>query len=191
MVTLSHGTPAQLKTRGAKWCRRTLQQVVDMELQKMEDCGWISYWNKDDEGRVNQDKLHAFFRSEEEDQAWDQYLQCHVLLNTGLYGLLMQGRYALQLQLWFRAFDQEQFMVLKLESSKTTGVQAIMSQVWAHLDLPNHSVHNETPKNTRDYQPMESDVKEYLEQFFELHNCRLAQVLCTEEEDWNCPWPCI
>jgi hypothetical protein len=187
MVTSPHGTPAQLKTRGAEWRRNTLRQVVDMELQKMEDCGLIPYWNKDDEGRVDQDKFDVFFGSEEEDQAWDLYLQRHVLLNTGSYGLLTRGMYALQLRPWFRAFDREQFMVLKLESLKTTGVQAIMSQVWAHLDLPNHSVHDETPKNTRDYQPMESDVKEYLERFFEPHNRRLAQVLGTEEGDWNCP----
>jgi hypothetical protein len=104
--------------------------------------------------------------------------------------------YAVQLRPWFKAFPKDQFLVLRLESMKSDGaggVQAMMRTVWAHLDLPNHSVRDETPKNTRDYQPMDVEVKEYLERFFEPHNRKLAQVLCGDDdeavEEWKNPWP--
>ena len=176
-----------------------------MELEKMNDCGLIPYWDHDNGGIADKAVFDQFFASPEEDTAWNRYMERHVLLNTGLYGLLARGMYAVQLRPWFKAFPKDQFLVLRLESMKMKsssdggggGVQAMMRTVWAHLDLPNHSVRDETPKNTRDYQPMDVEVKEYLERFFEPHNRKLAQVLLghgddddeAAAEEWKNPWP--
>lgn len=190
MVTSPEGTPAQLKTRGMEWREKTFREVIDVELERMNECGLIPYWDKEG-GIVDQAIFDKFFASAEQDKAWDRYLEKYVLLNTGSYGLLTRGMYAVQLRPWFQAFSRDQFLVLRLESMKETGVQNMMRKVWDRLDLPNHPVHDETPKNTRDYQPMDEEIKGYLERFFEPHNRKLAQVLGCEEEEWKNPWSYI
>ena len=188
MVTSSDGSAAQLKTRGVEWRKLNFRQVVSMEMDKMDECGLIPYWNKE-EGTVDQALFDEFFGSAEEDAAWDKYLERHVPLNTGSYGLLARGLYALQLRPWLKAFKRDQFLMLQLESMKKEGVQTMMKQVWAHLDLPNHPVHDETAKNTRGYQKMSAAMQEYLERFFEPHNRQLASMIGSEGKEWKNPWP--
>lgn len=195
MVTSMNGTPAQLKTRGSEWRKLSFRKVIDMELEKMDSCGLIPYWDKE-QGVVDQTKWDAFAGSPEEDAAWDKYLANHVPLNNGSYGLLTRGMYAVQLRPWLRAFDRDQLLVLRLESLRRkeqggVGVQEFMRPVWEHLDLPNHPVEDETAKNTRGYQPMGKEVQEYLQRFFEPHNRQLAQVLgvTDPQSEWIHPWP--
>ena len=96
--------------------------------------------------------------------------------------------YALQLRPWLRAFEKDQFLVLKLESLRDKGIQQFMQPVWAHLDLPSHPIEDEGAKNTRGYQSMGKDVQAYLECFFAPHNRRLAQELGSNSSDWSNPW---
>jgi hypothetical protein len=190
MVTSREGTPQQLETRGKEWRDKSLWQVVQQELLKMDECGLIPYWDME-AGRVDQEVFDSFAGSAEETKAWSLYLEKHVPLNTGSYGLLTRGMYAVQLRPWFRAFPRDRFLCLKLESMKTTGVQTIMKQVWNHLDLPNHPVHDDTAKNTREYQPMDSTEELYLQRFFEPHNRILSSVLGSSSEEWQNPWPYV
>ena len=185
MVTSRDGTEAQLKTRGKEWRDKTLEQVVRMELKKMDECGLIPYFDIES-GIVNIAGFESFCGSAEENKAWDQYLQKHVPLNTGSYGLLTRGMYALQLRPWLRAFDRDQFLVIQLERMNHEGVQRTMEQVWAHLDLPNFPVEDESVKNSRSYEPMDEDLKAYLQRFFQPHNQLLSKVLNSEE--WAGVW---
>lgn len=187
MVSSTQGTPEQLKARGSEWRQLSFRKVVQKELEIMKECGLIPYFDITT-GQVDQEKFDNFFGSDSEDQAWDKYLANHIPLNTGSYGLLTRGMYALQLRPWFRAFDKDQFLVLKLESLKTKGVQEFMRPVWEHLDLPAHPVEDEEAKNTRGYRPMGDDIKAYLERFYEPHNCKLAAVLENAKE-WENAWP--
>ena len=186
MVTSKEGTPAQLQARGCEWRDKTLQQVIEMELAKMNDCGLIPYW-KMPQGVVDEDLFEQFVGSSEEEFAFQRYLEKYVPLNTGSYGLLTRGMYALQLRPWLCAFDREQFLVLQLEGMKKEGVAATMQKVWAHLDLPTFPVADETAKNTRDYEPMEPHLKRYLQRFFQPHNRLLAKVL--GDVEWEDVWP--
>jgi hypothetical protein len=188
MVTSPEGTAAQLKTRGSEWRDKTLREVINEELQKMQGCGLVPYWNIET-GKTDFELFETFSASEEEDRAWNLYLCRHVPLNTGSYGLLTRGLYALQLRPWLRAFDRDQFLVLRLESMKANGVQATMNRVWEHLNLPNHPVHDETPKNTREYQPMDTETEAYLRRFFDPHNRQLASALGDNTTEWINPWP--
>jgi hypothetical protein len=199
MVTSNDGTPQQLKTRGSEWRNKTLEEVVDMEMKKMDDCGLIPYWQRSVlgtyvGGSVDQDCFDKFAGSVAEEQAWNSYLERHVPLNTGSYGLLTRGMYAVQLRPWFRAFDREQFLCIRLERMKTQGVKCTMDKVWAHLDLPYHPVLDESPKNTREYASMEPELEKHLQKFFEPHNRILLSVLSQTNDDgnnneWNNPWP--
>jgi hypothetical protein len=170
-----------------EWRNLSFRKVVQKEIQIMSECGLIPYFDCTT-GQVDQQVFDKFFGSPEEDQAWEKYLANHVPLNTGSYGLLTRGMYALQLRPWLRAFPKEQFLVLKLESLKTKGVQEFMRPVWEHLDLPPHAVEDEEAKNTRGYQPMGEDIKAYLERFYEPHNRRLAEML-DDDNEWKNPWP--
>jgi hypothetical protein len=190
MVTSKEGTPQQLETRGKEWRELSFWQVVQQELTKMNDCGLIPYWDMDS-GRVDQRLFDSFAGSPAENKAWDLYLERHVPLNTGSYGLLTRGMYAVQLRPWFRAFPKDQFLCLRLESMKDKGVQDTMQQVWDHLDLPNHPVHDESAKNTREYQSMAPKEESYLRRFFEPHNRVLASMLSSNTEDWKDPWPFV
>ncbi|KAL3922783.1 MAG: hypothetical protein SGILL_002014 [Bacillariaceae sp.] len=188
MVTSTEGTPAQLETRGNEWREKTLWQVIQQELSKMKECGLIPYWNIET-GTADQPIFHRFSGSDQEAEAWNLYLDKHVPLNTGSYGLLARGMYAVQLRPWLRAFAQDQFLCLRLESMKADGVQPMMKHVWKHLDLPNHPVCDVSAKNTREYQAMDPEIESYLQRFFQPHNRSLESVLESSSDVWRDPWP--
>jgi len=66
-------------------------------------------------------------------------------------------------------------------------VSSTMQQVWAHLDLPNHPIEDESAKNSRQYDSTVDETNQYLQRFFEPHNKLLASVL--QDESWTNPWP--
>ena len=189
MVTSTDGTPAQQKTRGLEWRNKSLWDVVQMEMKKMNECSLIPYWNIED-GIIDQDCFDQFFGSQQEDEAWNRYLERYVPLNTGSYGLLTRGMYAVQLRPWFRSFDRDQFMFLRLESMKSkNGVPNAMERVFSHLDLPYHPICDESAKNSREYESTDTKIHDYLQRFFEPHNRGLASVIQTKSEEWIDPWP--
>lgn len=189
MVTSTDGTAAQLKTRGTEWRNMTLWEVVQSELSKMKACGLIPYWDIEN-GIVDQEVFDEFAGSPQETLAWNKYLGKHVPLSTGSYGLLTRGMYALQLRPWFRTFGKDQFLCIQLE---TMNVSETMKKVWAHLDLPNHPIEDESARNSRQYNSTADEVTSYLQRFFEPHNKILASVLKQENEpisdEWLNPWP--
>jgi hypothetical protein len=186
MVTSTEGTEAQLRTRGTEWREKSFWQVIMEDLDKMQECGLIPYWNIA-EGALDEEIFASFSGSEEEDLAWDRYLQC-IPLNTGSYCLLGRGLYELNVRPWFRAFGRADFLIVQLENMKERGVNAIMQDVWQHLDVPSVEVEDETPKNTRDYGPVsDKGITDYLGRFFQPHNQRLASTLGAE---WHGVWGC-
>ena len=181
MVTSPHGTPAQLKTRGAEWRNKSFQEVVEQEIKYMQDCGLIPYWNIAD-GRCDQAIFEAFSNTPEEDEAWNTYLARHVALNTGSYGLLARGLYALNLRPWLQAFDKDQFLVLELATDLASDrVRSTMERVFDHVGVPSSfELPDVSPQNTRDYEPkMDADVYQYLQRFFAPHNQRFQDLLAT------------
>ncbi|KAG7367326.1 sulfotransferase [Nitzschia inconspicua] len=188
MVTSKKGTPKQLETRGKEWRDKSFWQVVQLEVSILDACGLIPYWDIE-AGCVNQKVFDAFHGSAEEAKAWNLYLEKYVPLNTGSYGLLARGMYAVQLRPWFDAFPRDRFLCLRLESMKADGVDATMKRVWKHLDLPNHPVHDDSAKNTREYSAMDQNEELYLQRFFEPHNRVLASVLGSSAVEWQNPWP--
>ena len=203
MVTSTKGTPAQLKTRGNEWRNLSFQQVVTNELRILDDCGLIPYWNIEN-GTIDLDMFNTFCNSVEEKQAWIKYMKNHIPLNTGSYGLLTRGLYALQIQSWISSsngnddggFDRNQFLIFQLEkhlkkseNGNSDPLPNTMKQVWDHLDLPYYPVVDSTPRNTREYEsPIDDKMKQYLERFFKPHNRRLAKLL--NDDEWYNVWDC-
>jgi Aspartyl/Asparaginyl beta-hydroxylase len=194
MVTSPNGTPEQLKARGMEWRNKTMEQVVMEDLSNLLSCGVVPYWDKET-GTVDESIWSSFVDSPEEDAAWERYLRKHVLLNSGSYGLLSRGLYALNLRPWLRAFSPEAlesstlatttyaspFLVIDLEQMESGGVQSTMSRVWSHLDLPDVRVIDSSPRNTRAYESsLSPTMVEYLQRFYQPHNQRLTKILGPE-----------
>mmetsp|Transcript_9559 Transcript_9559/g.13556 ORF Transcript_9559/g.13556 Transcript_9559/m.13556 type:complete len:241 (-) Transcript_9559:92-814(-) len=188
MVTSKQGTPEQLKTRGqAQWMTKTIDEVIQEDLQLLYNHGVIPYWDVHNNCLKENGQViwNSFCNSKEEQDAWNSYVQHCLPLHTGSYGIISRGLYALQIQSWLQyqsnnkhVFDSDQFLLLKLESYKTYGVQHIMEYVWDHLGLPSYHVQDDAPKNTRSYETtMTSSTCQFLQCFFDLHNRRLERLV--------------
>jgi len=182
MVTSPHGTPAQIKTRGKEWRSKSFEEVVKQELRDMKACGLVPYWDIDT-GNFDKVVFDSFINTDAEDSAWNLYLENHVPLNTGSYGLLARGLYALNLLPWLAAFDKDQFLVLELESDLASDrVHDTMQRVFDHVGVisSGFELTDASPQNTREYQPkMNAELLQYMERFFAPQNERFQKLLQT------------
>jgi hypothetical protein len=184
MVTSLDGTPEQIQNRGKEWLDLTLEQVIELDFQHMNNCGLIPYWNLETK-TIDSSVFLAFVGSKEEDEAFTKYLQTYVPMGSGSHSIITRGMYELQLRQWFRAFNPDLFLVLKLEDMKHDGVHKTMKKVWAHLGLPEYEIHDETARNSRSYDDMNAETRAMLQKFYEPHNKRLEFLLGKE---WEKPW---
>ena len=182
-----------LRSTPSKRCLRDKsekeQRKGGTNCKKMKECGLLPHWNIQD-GVCDLAVFDEFAGSPEEDKAWNRYLEQHVPLNTGSYGLLSRGMYELQLRPWLKKCPQESFLVLTIESLRN--LEHTMPIVWKHLGLPAVTLEDDAPKNTRDYNPsLQSSAKdasaafkrEYLQAFFAPYNRRLAHL--QKERGWE------
>jgi len=186
MVSSLDGTPEQIQNRGTEWLNMTFEEIVELDMKNMKECGLIPYWNLETK-TMNLDFFEKFSGTKEEDDAFQQYLKDHVPMMTGSHSLISRGMYELQLRQWFQAFSPESFLVLKLEDMKIEGgVQKIMDKVWMHLDLPSYKVKDDTPKNARSYtDSLSAEMEDMLKRFYAPHNQRLRVLI---GDDWLNPW---
>mmetsp|Transcript_13970 Transcript_13970/g.30358 ORF Transcript_13970/g.30358 Transcript_13970/m.30358 type:complete len:634 (+) Transcript_13970:594-2495(+) len=184
MVTSNDGTAAQLKTRGKEWRSLSFEEVIDLDIKNMKDCGLIPYWNAITK-EVDLRCFYEYVGSGEEDAAWEKYLKKHVLMNTGSHSLLSRGMYELQLRSWYQAFPKASILVLKLEDMSSGGVQGVVDRALSHLELPQYKVRDEGAKNTREYEPMKQDTEDMLRRFYAPHNERMKALL---GDEWTDPW---
>jgi hypothetical protein len=177
MVTSTEGTPEQIQARGSEWRCKFLSQVVHDEMTKLQEYGVIPYWNVAN-GTLDPVMFEQFVDSPREEVAWTNYIRDNVPLNTGSHNLIARGLYALQLRPWLCAFARDRFLVLSLEHDLShEALPQTLQQVWQHLKLPDCDVEDTKPRNTRDYDEMDADMKQYLQRFYRPHNRRLHKLL--------------
>ena len=80
----------------------------------MKEDGLLPYWDIASK-TVNVEVFNNFINTRHEDEAWERYVRTRIPLNTGSYSILARGMYALQCRQWFRSFEREKFLVMKLE----------------------------------------------------------------------------
>ena len=184
MVTSPVGTPSQLRVRGSEWRALTLEQVLQDDLDLLQKCGVIPYWQDE---QVIREIYDEFINTEEEYQAWQRYLS-HIPLHTGSYACVGRGLYALNLLPWLRVMDQRQFYVVNLEDFSTQP-QSVLAKVWKHLDVPHCSTVDATAQNTRAYESrLSTEWKDRLQRFFEPHNERLLSMFGAGDNPWRKCW---
>lgn len=194
MVTSSDGTKEQMAARGMEWREKSFETVIDDDIKNMKEDGLLPYWDLETK-TLDREIFDKFVDSPEEDAAWERYIRTRVPLNTGSYSPLARGMYALQCRQWFRSFSKDKFLVMKLEdmSDEDKGEQWVLDRALEHLDLPKFEIPNLEKKNARIYDdPLEQNVRAWLESFFAPHNERFGKLLTSElgyeEDDWSNPW---
>jgi hypothetical protein len=186
MVTSLDGTPEQKKNRGTEWTSLSLHQVVSLDFKNMKEVGLIPYWDVENGLVHDHDLFHRFVGSVEEDEAFQRYQQKFIPLNSGSHSLVVRGMYELQLRPWMTAFPAESFLLIKLEDmAQADGVHNVVMKTFEHLELPPVEIEDMSAKNTRTYEQMTDETRDYLRRFYDPHNKRLSELLGREWED---PW---
>ena len=100
--------------------------------------------------------------------------------NKNLYNQLARGIYVDQLARWREFFDEEQMLVIKSEDFFKHTADTL-KQTQDFLRLPHREIELSPHKTDRqassDYEPMNPEMRERLEAFFEPHNRRLYDFL--------------
>lgn len=146
---------------------RTFEEHLEMDLNRMIDVGLIR---------------NTTLTPEEEDKAWSEY-QNHKKWRKAMIG---RGFYEYQLRKWLEHFPREQFLILNaqdLDDDRT----ATMRRIYKFLGLPYYKLPKGGNKiHRRKYKKeMPNKVRDFLYEFYQPYNERLAQLLGPE---WRGIW---
>jgi len=104
-------------------------------------------------------------------------------INYRRYSYLSRGIYVDQLEEWHRHFDPKQLLILKSEDFFASPSDTL-EFVLPFLDLSERDFALEGKRNEGDYSdPMDSDTRRWLQDFYEPHNRRLYEYL-GRDFDW-------
>lgn len=95
------------------------------------------------------------------------------------YSYLARGRYAEQLERWFRYFSRQQFLILASEEFYRDPA-TIFSRVLEFLELPQWQPDSFPPENQGAYAPMDATLRARLTDYFRPYNARLYELLGTD-----------
>jgi hypothetical protein len=137
-----------------KWVRDSGRETPSFKESVVEELAWL---NEGKNGLSAQERCSEIRRG----SRWNQ---------------LARGIYVDQLVRWRQFFDEEQMLVLKSEDFfKHTA--DILKQVQMFLGLPYKEIKLPPRQTTYEYEPMDPDLRQRLEVFFEPHNRRLYDYL--------------
>ena len=94
----------------------------------------------------------------------------------GLYSYKARGRYAEQLERYYRFFPREQLLIVKSEDL-FEDPQQTHNEILTFLGLPSVNLKSATPLNIGNYNRGPDPILESLRSYFEPHNRRLYDLL--------------
>lgn len=127
MTTDPEGTPKQLRNRGrANINGASFEEVIEKELAALEAAG-----------------INAGSTVQDFDKA-----VCSKLPKHGGHSFIARGFYALQLEMWLKAYPRENFLILSLEQDLNPAkLQATCQQAFTHIGVPpQHQVQDSSHK---------------------------------------------
>jgi hypothetical protein len=92
------------------------------------------------------------------------------------YGYLARGRYAEQLERWWRVYPREQTLVLRFEDLAREPME-VLARTLDFLALPRVEHVRLEARNVRRYPPMDPAIAARLREYFEPHEARLQALL--------------
>lgn len=96
---------------------------------------------------------------------------------------LSRGRYAEQLERWFRHFPREQFHIIEL-GELSAHPHRVLGELHEFLGLPTRDPEDLEARFRAEYEPMPPEVGARLAEYFRPHNARLYELL-GREFDWG------
>jgi len=152
------GTPIQKKNRGlSKYIGKTFEQVIQLEMKELEDCGISPTISYDDFAK-------NFLPSRP--------------LNHGGHSMLARGMYAIQLIPWLESFPPDQIKIIRMEDLRENeNVQSIIDDVFNFIELPSCPVECTQAHNTRTYPSISPETQQLLTEFYRPYNERLYEML--------------
>ena len=103
--------------------------------------------------------------------------------NFTAYSYLNRGKYAEQLERWFKKFPRKQFYILSTDDLKKNSDQ-ILNEIFKFLDLDGQKIDILTKKNTGSYKSMNVETRTELVEYFKPHNEKLYKLLGRDFE-WD------
>jgi hypothetical protein len=92
------------------------------------------------------------------------------------FGYLARGRYAEQLERWWRVYPREQTLVLRFEDLAREPME-VLARTLDFLALPRIAQVRLEARNVRRYPPMDPAIAARLREYFEPHEARLQALL--------------
>jgi len=96
---------------------------------------------------------------------------------------IAKGLYHNQLKNWFELFSKDQILVLSTENLAKNPHQTL-EQIFNFLSLPNEQIKNLQNRKVGNYQKMNEETRQFLNNFFKPYNENLFKLLETEFK-WN------
>lgn len=105
------------------------------------------------------------------------------LVNNFYEKLLARGFYADQLKIWFELFPKNQLLMISSEEfAKNT--DSVLREIFEFLDVPHAKIKDYTKQNKRHYQPMKSETRNLLKEYFKPYNEKLYSLI-SKKFDWD------
>lgn len=105
------------------------------------------------------------------------------LVDTFYEKLLTRGFYADQLKIWFDTFQKDHLLMISSEEfAKNTNT--VLREIFEFLDVPYVKIKDYTKQNKRHYQPMKSETRNLLIEYFKPHNEKLYKLI-GKNFDWD------
>jgi len=137
-----------------------------------------SHYNKD--SLRGKDPLSFIDAVHAEDQRFEeekkQYEDPYKCINHWKRSYLSRGKYAEQLERWFKFFPRKQFLIIQSEQYYSNASK-IYSDVLNFLDLPEWDPKFISKHNIGKYDKMNEDTKKELTEYFEPYNQKLYSLL--------------
>lgn len=96
--------------------------------------------------------------------------------NFTAYSYLNRGKYAEQLERWFKKFSRKQFHILSTDDLKKNS-NHVLNEIFEFLGLDRQKIDILTKKNTGNYKSMNIETRTELVEYFKPHNERLYKLL--------------
>jgi len=117
----------------------------------------------------------------EEDKIYDD--KFYEASNYNMYSYLLRGRYAEQLEDWFKIFKKDQILVVSFEEFIKIP-NKVLNEIFEFLELPRYEQKNISKLNIGEYHSMDPQTRKFLIEYYKPDKEKLYKLL-NRKFDWD------
>ena len=103
--------------------------------------------------------------------------------NYMMYSYLLRGRYAEQLEAWFKIFEKDQILVVDFEEFIKIP-NKVLNEIFEFLELPRYEQKNISKLNIGEYHSMDPQTRKFLIEYYKPDKEKLYKLL-NRKFDWD------